>query len=193
VTDETFDAAYPAELRALSAPHFSPVAVAARAAALLVEAGARRVLDVGAGAGKFCIVGALATPAAFVGVERRAWLVEAARAAARRHGATRASFVAADVLDFDFTPFDGVYFFNPFRERVNGSLAPIGDDAGYDPRLYLRYLDVVQAKLAGLRSRTAVVTCDEGFGGTMPDGYRRAHEEAVAGCRLALWLKPATG
>jgi hypothetical protein len=189
VTDDTFDAVYAPELRRLSAQHFTPVPVAARAAALLIEAGARRVLDVGSGAGKFCIVGALTTPAVFVGIERRAWLVAAATEAARRHGAARATFLEADALDFDFTGHDGVYLFNPFRERVNGSLLPIGADTSFDPPLYLRYVEAVQAQLAARPPGTAVVTCDEGFGGTMPEAYRRVHGEDVGGCRLVLWRR----
>src|SRR5207244_1254082 len=61
VADGVFDRMFPTELRFVSFQHWTPVAVARRAAELLVGAGARRLLDVGSGPGKFCIVGALTT------------------------------------------------------------------------------------------------------------------------------------
>src|SRR3954471_8285376 len=83
-SDVEFDDVYDPEIRALSPQHWTPVQVAARAATLLTQAGATRILDVGSGAGKFCIAGALSTDAHFTGVERRGRLVETARRAATR-------------------------------------------------------------------------------------------------------------
>src|SRR5258708_7840111 len=99
-SDGAFDAVYDDGIRALSEQHWTPVAVAERAARLLALAGARRILDVGAGAGKFCIVGALCTGAEFVGVERREGLVRVARRAASDLRASRATFVHAKVETF---------------------------------------------------------------------------------------------
>ncbi len=42
-------------------------------------------------------------------------------------------------------------------------MLPIGADTSFDPPLYLRYVEAVQAQLAALPAGTAVVTCDEGF------------------------------
>src|SRR5262245_2791350 len=88
-SDGSFDSVYDEEIRALSEEHWTPVAVAARAARILTFAGATRILDVGSGVGKFCIVGALCTAARFVGVERRHRLVSIARRAAAEMGAVR--------------------------------------------------------------------------------------------------------
>ena len=84
VEDEKFDQVYPSRIRKLSALHWTPVRVAAEAAKLLVTTPATRVLDVGCGPAKFCLVGASFTDGSFTGVEQREELVAAARNAALR-------------------------------------------------------------------------------------------------------------
>ncbi len=71
--DALFDAMYPEAIRLVSRRFWTPIAVAQRAAELLRGAGARRILDVGAGLGKFVLAAARAAPELdFVGVEQRA-------------------------------------------------------------------------------------------------------------------------
>ena len=71
IEDEKFDLIYPAQIRQLSALHWTPVAVAAEAAKFLVTAPETRVLDIGCGPGKFCLVAASLTDGHFSGVEQR--------------------------------------------------------------------------------------------------------------------------
>jgi predicted RNA methylase len=127
-SDDAFDRVYDEKIRAHSEQHWTPVGVAARAARLLTRWGARRILDVGAGAGKFCIVGALSTGAEFVGVERREGLVRVAREAATRLGASRAKFIHSNVDSFSFEGFDGVYLYNPFYEQTSKHVVLIDHD-----------------------------------------------------------------
>src|SRR5258708_18652778 len=101
-SDLEFDSIYDERTREFSPLHWTPLLVAARAARLLTQAGATRILDVGSGAGKFCIVGALSTDARFVGIERREHLVQIASGAASPLGATPATFIQADVATFSF-------------------------------------------------------------------------------------------
>src|SRR5579872_1012394 len=108
-SDLDFDQVYDQAIRDLSLQHWTPVRVAARAAWLLTQHGATRILDVGSGVGKFCLVGASTTDASFVGVERRGHLVDIARGAATRLGISRVTFVHANVDTFSFEGFDGVY------------------------------------------------------------------------------------
>src|SRR5262249_5261941 len=54
--DELFDRFLPFRLRVMSRMFWTPLAVAARAAAWFAESGVVTVVDIGSGAGKFCVV-----------------------------------------------------------------------------------------------------------------------------------------
>jgi SAM-dependent methyltransferase len=188
LTDRAFDQVYPRSLRELSREHWTPVRVARRAAQLLAEGDATSVLDVGSGPGKFCIVGALTTSLSFTGVERRRFLVDAARAAAARFRAPRVRFCQGNVVDFDFSGHDGFYLFNPFFEQVGRRVPPIDAEVGHSEDLYRLYVTAVERKLASARPGTAVVTY-HGFGGDLPDEYDEVHTEETGDGDLTLWKK----
>lgn len=76
VEDEKFDRIYPKRVRDLSSVFWTPVAVAAEAAKLLVTSPGTSALDIGCEAGKFCLVGATVTEGVFTGVEQGEDLVE---------------------------------------------------------------------------------------------------------------------
>jgi SAM-dependent methyltransferase len=162
--------------------------VARRAAALLADGGSPRILDVGSGVGKFCIAGALTTEASFVGVEQRGDLVEAARDAASRCGAQRASFVHGDVFDVDFAEFDGLYLFNPFLELIEPLQFPIDDAVPMSPARHAENVSATHSRLAEARPGTRVVTYG-GFGGEMPGGFTRLLEEDCYRDLLTFWVK----
>ena len=188
VEDEDFDALFPPDVRARGAVYWTPVSVATRAAALLATTPRARVLDVGSGVGKVCIVGAATTGAEFVGVEQRGHLVAIARDAAVRAGVPEVRFVHGGIDAVDASSFDAFYFFNPFEENtwdaedqldqsVVLSRARFDEDVGRAERL-----------LAAARIGTRVVTY-HGFGGAMPAGYRHAHREPHPRSYLDLWIK----
>ncbi len=191
VSDEEFDSVYGGRERAVSFRHWTPVTVACRAARLLTDMGATRVLDVGAGVGKFCIVGALTTSADYCGVERRGNLVDIARAAAAQFGAARTTFTHASILDFDSDRFDGFYIYNPFEEHLRYDPVPIDLAVVPSPDLYRICVASTTAKLIRARPGTAVVTFN-GLGGPMPSHYRRVHTERFFNANLALWIKKAS-
>ena len=119
VSDGEFDRWLPEHVRAQSATFWTPVGVAMDIAIALAKLGVSRVLDVGSGAGKFCVVGGLATKMTFVGIEQRAPLVEAAREVATRFAVQdRVHFVPGDLSALPALPFDAVYFYNPFEENL---------------------------------------------------------------------------
>jgi len=190
VFDEEFDAVYGQKERAVSFRHWTPVSVACRAARLLTEMGATRILDVGAGVGKFCIVGALTTTADYCGVERRGNLVEIARSAAVRFGVSRASFTHSNIVDFNSDPFDGFYIYNPFEEHLENDPLPIDDTVEPSRDRYRTYVASTAAKLIRAPVGTAVVTFN-GLGGPMPDRYRRVRTEHLFSAELELWVKKA--
>ena len=187
-SDLEFDSVFEDGIRELSQQHWTPVRVAARAAALLTKAGATRILDVGSGVGKFCIVGALTSNAEFIGVERRRQLVTIARNAAIRFGASRAAFVHADVDSFSFEGFDGVYLYNPFCEQIAKHLVPIDYTIERSPLAYQHLVRSTTAKLAALSPPVALVTFN-GFGGSVPPEYDFLGDEPAGNDQLELWVK----
>jgi SAM-dependent methyltransferase len=189
VSDREFDQLFSRETSLVSFRHWTPVSVAARAAALLTEAGAKEILDVGSGPGKVCIVGALRTNARFTGVEQRRRLVEEARTVAIVVGADRARFVHANLVDFDCTPFDGFYFYNPFQEQMEpDDPCPIDDTVVRSPRLHRTYVATVVAALTCAPVGTLAATF-HGFGGPMPRQYRCLRREQIGGGELTLWIR----
>jgi SAM-dependent methyltransferase len=187
-SDLEFDAAYDEKIRDLSEQHWTPVQVAARAAHLLTEAGATRILDVGSGVGKFCIVGALSTDAQFVGVEWRGNLVEIARRTALRFSAARATFVHASVDTFAFDGFDGIYLYNPFYEQISSFLVQIDNNIDRSARAYGRFVSGTLTKLADAARPMAVVTF-HGFGAPLPPEYTLLGDEPAGNDQLELWVK----
>lgn len=187
-SDFEFDKAYDRQIRELSVQHWTPVRVAARVAHLLTRAGATRILDVGSGAGKFCIVGALSTDAEFVGVERRGYLVDVAKQTALRFGADRATFVHARADCFSFEGFNGVYLYNPFYEQIGRFLVQIDGGIERSPLLYRHFVRTTIAKLAAMAPPVAVVTYN-GFGGPMPPDFDFRGDEPAGNDQLELWVK----
>jgi SAM-dependent methyltransferase len=188
VADGEFDDVYPLEVSSISYRHWTPVAVATLAARWLTERGATRILDIGSGPGKFCIAGALSTGAHFAGVELRPNLVEAARAAAERFGADRASFFQANILDFDCNRFDGFYLYNPFQEQIEDNTFLVDPHIERSSALHKTYLAVTMAILIRAPIGTPVVTFN-GFGSPMPPHYDRLGRDHVYGSELALWVR----
>lgn len=175
VIDDEFDAHLPEPLRVKSAEHFTPTVVARRAAELLAAPRAR-VLDVGAGVGKFCIVAAaIARDTTFVGVEQRLELVQVANRIIRELSLENVAMVHGDAFGVDWTEFDAFYFFNPF-----GEVRSVGR--------YRTEVDRTCDRLAEARVDTRVLTY-HGFGAAPPRGYALQAMELIGTDRLALWAK----
>ena len=190
VRDEDFDAIYPIAYRIASDHFWTPVSTARRAAELLVKAGATRVLDVGSGVGKFCIVAALTTErTTFVGIEHRASLVDAACRGARILNAERAEMVHGRLEDVKKDRFDGYYFFNPFAENLTHA-THLDDSVDLSEGRYHADLRLSDSMLASAPLHTAVVTY-YGRGGKMPPDFKLVHNERSSDGTLRLWIKGA--
>jgi SAM-dependent methyltransferase len=186
--DDAFDEVFPDWARRVSRGNFTPLSVARRAAELLVDAPGARVLDVGSGVGKLCLVGALTTSGRFHGVEQRAHFVAAARAAAAHLDVSTVTFTCANMTEVDWRPYDAIYLFNPFAEYFDKLLEPFDATVALDRPLHAAYVRHVQERLDGAAVGTRVVTY-AGFGGEFPNAYHFEHSEPAASDHLQLWIK----
>lgn len=189
VSDLEFDRIFPAWARRLSERHWTPVDVARRAAYLLCPDRNARILDVGAGVGKFCILGSLVTRATFLGVEQRTTFVQTACEVANQVGATQAQFLHGNACDVDWRPFDGIYLFNPFYEHIS----TMAGDLDIDPILrspdsFYGYIAMTLDKLAETADGTRVALY-HGFGGVLPDSFHLVHCERIGTSNLELYIK----
>lgn len=146
----------------------TPVEVAVKAAHMLTAGEPLSVLDLGAGIGKLCIVGALTTGATFTGVERSLSLVRAARSAALRFGARRVRFIHGDIAHVTLSAFDAIYLFD---------LRPEADDS---------CTALLWGRLGQVRRGTRLVTYR---GGLDPPGCQLLRRELSPAGDLAAFVK----
>ena len=147
------------------------------------------VLDVGAGAGKFCLAAALAMPSVqFVGAEWRPHLVRFATRIAHESGQANARFVAVDALALDWSRYDAFYFYNPFAEQLFDPKVALDRTIDLEAANFVRYVTAVRQRLACARLGTRVVTY-HGLGAPLPPGYERTRADAIGTDRVELWIK----
>jgi SAM-dependent methyltransferase len=188
VADSIFDLIYPSDVVKNSSTHWTPVKVAILASKLLCDGAERRVLDVGAGCGKFCLVGALSSPGYYVGVERRKNLSAVAAESGARLKVTSARFIQDEAFNLDWRTFDAFYFFNPFYELREPDLRM---DTTLDGKGEVDFIDHVNEtlkRLDRLRVHTRVVTY-HGLGGSMPSSYELVKRLSAGSSFLNLWIK----
>jgi SAM-dependent methyltransferase len=187
--DEAFDERLPIHLQLQASTHFTPVDVARYAARLLAPLPGTRVLDVGSGAGKFCLAAACAAPESeFVGVEWRPHLVDLANALARELGVGNVRFVHGDALELDWSLFDSFYLFNPFAEQLFEYSFVLDHSIEFSPDTFVDCVSGVRRKLSRARLGTRVVTY-HGYGAPPPLGYELSRQDPIGSKQLQLWVK----
>ncbi len=189
-SDEEFDSLYATTWRRLSRKHWTPVEVGVLATRWLTEdPSVDRVLDVGSGVGKLCVVGALATRRTFVGIEQRPRLVRAAEGAAHAAGvSSHVRFICDRVSLGLLLEFRALYLFNPFGEHTFGEESRIDGTVAFSFQRYREDVALVQDALRLAPNGQRVVTY-HGFGGELPRGYVEVHREPIGTDLLQLWVK----
>ncbi len=157
VTDEAFDSIYPENIRHLAEFHFTPVAAAAPAARFLAGKPGARVLDIGSGAGKFCMIGAAFTTGHFTGVEQRESLYLASNRVLARFGLPNVRFIHANITEIGFDEFNAFYCFNPFYENMDQT-GRMDDSIPLDKKLYPLYSSYVREQLEKMPAGTRLAT-----------------------------------
>lgn len=184
--DREFDEVFTWETRQLSSDHWTPVHVALCAAEMLVASPKAKVLDVGCGPGKFCLIGAATHPVPFAGVDQRPHLLAEGQAIARNAKISNVEFIHGNMVDLDWSEYNAFYLYNPFSENVR--MPVIDKTVPLRVEYYCLYVEVVQQKLMNLPVGTRVVTY-HGFGGEMPFGYKMVANKEIGSGFLQCWIK----
>ncbi len=184
----TFDRFLSEELRSVSEQYWTPLPVVRRAAAWLAAARVRTVVDIGSGAGKFCVATALLAPCRFIGLEQRASLVTSARELAALFGVDdRVTFVNG-AFGLAPTPVgDCYYLFNPFGDYAFES-PRYADAVESSEETYKRDVYAVVRFLSRAPFGTFVLTYN-GFGGQLPPSYEQVRVDLSFPRALRLWRK----
>ncbi|MBB1645438.1 MULTISPECIES: methyltransferase domain-containing protein [Sphingobacterium] len=185
IDDSRFNEIYPPHIKELAGRHWTPVDVAEMAARYLVEQSGDRVLDIGAGAGKFCLVGASCTSGMFYGVEQRESLVEISNNLASKHNIQNVEFIHANIDQISFTDFDAFYFYNSFFENLDTS-CPIDNKILPSTKLYDRYTSYLWDQLRRTPAGTRVVSYYSGWD-EIPESFDL--EYTAFGGYLNFWRK----
>jgi hypothetical protein len=191
VEDGLFDAHLPATLRAVPGVYWTPLEVAQRAAQWLDAVHARSVVDIGSGAGKFCVAAELAGHCQFIGLEQREWLVEAARDLAATFAVEeRVTFVTGALGRVTLPVPDAYYFYNPFEENLFEQIGALDRQVELSLDRYHADIAATQRLLERAPLGTFALTYN-GLGGPMPRSYHRVRVDSALPSVLAMWQKRA--
>lgn len=169
-SDNEFNQLLPESIRRVAARHWTPKDVAEKAAKFLGVNANETVLDIGSGAGKFCLIaGNLLPRIQFVGVEQRANLVQLSNDLKQFLKLPNVSFIHENIEQVDFEKYDHFYFYNSFYENIEGT-EKIDYEVTYSSKLYDHYNLVLYKKLNIKPSGTRLVTFHS-LGNEVPRGY----------------------
>lgn len=189
VSDHAFDMNLPTAYQSLSGLYWTPVEIAAKAAWWLTELGARTVLDVGAGVGKFCVIAALTRDLELTGIEQRSELVRHAEELARRFAVVgHARFITGQLEAIDPDAFDAIYAFNPFGENLFTPAKRIDSAVDLTPERFRRDVRLFERTLERLSVGRMLATY-HGFGGRIPDSFECVREARLGSDVLRVWKK----
>ena len=170
-TDAAFDALYPERIQQLSRRHWTPVSIARKAAHFLSNGGEKKILDIGSGIGKFCLIGAVYYPdSTFYGVEQREDLHNYALAAKEVMKAENVEFIHANFTSLDLDAFDSFYFYNSFFENLDKD-DRIDNSTEFSSRKYIYYSRHLMKALNDRPSGTRLASFHS-LGDEVPDAYQ---------------------
>lgn len=188
-SDLIFDQFLPHDLKVISHQHWTPLAVSICASRWLERLGVRHVVDLGSGAGKFCVAGALATHMRFTGIEQRLRLVQVAHGLARSFDVDDRIHFTRMVLGTDEIPHgDAYYLYNPFEENLFYEEDWIDAEVDHTRERFIEGVQAVRRLLLDAPSGTFVLTYN-GFGGNVPPTYEEVEHGGTRPRILRLWRK----
>lgn len=185
-SDINFNQLYPLDVQMLDKRHWTPLAVARKAADFLAAESKVSILDIGSGAGKFCLGAAYYKPDAYYfGVEQRKSLIQYAEDAGAMLRQHNVSFIEGNFTQLDLRNYDHFYFYNAFYENLYGT-EKIDNSIDYSPELYAYYNHYLYKQLELKPAGTRLATFHS-LEYEIPPGY---HEVGSAFDNLLkFWIK----
>ncbi len=185
-TDRQFNQLYPAHIQKLAPKHWTPLLVAQKAARFLATKNGARILDIGSGVGKFCLVAAQYRPnVSFYGIEQRQSLVYYAKKVKDILQIENAEFYQGNFTQINFLDYDHFYFYNSFYENLVGT-DKIDHNISYSSELYQYYTGYLYKQLERMREGTRLVTFHS-LGEEIPPSYLTVGVELEN--QLKFWIK----
>ena len=185
VDDELFNALYTQRIEAIADIHFTPIEVAKVAAQYLADRVGIRVLDIGSGAGKFCMVGAVTTEGNFTGIELRVDLHDSSAQIALAYQLTNLEFIHSNITDIAFGAYEAFYCFNSFYENISAT-GHIDETIELTREHYESYSAYVCEQLDTMPIGTKLVTYFSHLR-EVPDSYSVQHTDFEN--KLKMWKK----
>lgn len=185
-SDIQFNQIYPLPIQLLAQRHWTPLAVARKAAQFLAMENNVRILDIGSGVGKFCLAAAHYKPNAFYyGVEQRKSLVGYAETAKGILELENVAFINGNFTQVDLKNYDHFYFYNSFYENFPGT-NKIDNSIDYSRELYNYYNRYLYKQLERMPGGTRVASYHS-LEDEMPPGYHVVGVEMDS--LLKFWIK----
>lgn len=157
IDDLEFNTIYPEPIRNLASKHWTPIDVAKQAAEFLAYKSGVKILDIGSGAGKFCLVGSVCTLGHFTGVEQRENLFKLSIRLIELYNLHNVKFIHSSITEINFKEYDGFYFYNSFYENLNQAQA-IDKKIELSDKLYVQYFKYLWHQLDDMPIGTRLVT-----------------------------------
>lgn len=185
MTEKNFSQLLPEYLQKASRVYFTPIHVARKAAQLLTETGEKNILDIGAGIGKFCIVGAKHSESYFYRIEYRPSLAKLANELITHYEIENAAVLECSVMDIEFQNYDAFYLYNPFYENLVSSNR-LNNEVLLCGSLYRTYLKYTETQLDMTKPGTRLLTY-HGNNFEIPDSFEKLKESEDG--LLKLWIR----
>ena len=184
-SDTEFDGLFPIHIQNLSAIHWTPLNVAAVAARFLAQNASARIIDIGAGVGKFCIAGSLYSKGTFTGIEQRKNFVAIGNKVIKQLGLRNVSLIHGNFTEIDLSGYTGIYFFNSFHENLVFADA-LDNKVEMSSELYELYSAHLTRQLNAMPVGTRLATFWLSIA-EIPDCYKL--QESHFNNLLKLWVK----
>jgi hypothetical protein len=177
---------YPEPVRSLARMHWTPLYIVQKVVPYLASNNKVKILDIGSGAGKFCLAGAFYKPSvSFFGVEQRKNLVSLAESVQKKLAFRNVHFIHRNFTQIDLCEYDHFYFYNAFFENLDGT-EKIDNEIDYSNELYNYYSIYLYNQLDKMPIGTRVATyCS--WGDEIPPCYQVA--ETHFDNLLKFWIK----